>query len=97
MPAGYREYGERPKPLNPRETEPNRWDGDFMRLDGTYGGRVVSDPSGWLDAYGMGRYYGMITAPNTDDENLTTVPNRGLNLGAEPYIGPPRPKLRHEQ
>jgi hypothetical protein len=97
MPAGYREYGERPKPLNPRETEPNRWDGDFMRLDGIYAGKIVSDPSGWLDAYWMGRFYGMITAPNTNDKNLTTVPKRGLKLGAEPYAGPPRPKLKHEQ
>jgi len=97
MPAGYREYSERPKPLNPRETEPNRWDGDFMRLDGTYGGNIVSDPSGWLDAYWMGRYYGMITAPQTDDEELTTVPKRGIQLGAAPYNGPQRPPLWHEK
>jgi len=97
MPAGYREYSERPKPLNPRETEPNRWDGDFMRLDGTYGGRIVSDPSGWLDAYWMGRYYGMITAPQTNDTNLTTVKERRLSLGAAPYSGPQRPLLWHEQ
>ncbi len=97
MPKGYRMYAERPKPLNPREAEPNRWDGDFMRLDGTYGGRMVSDPSGWLDAYWMGRYYGMISAPQTDDESLTTVPKRDLRFGAEPYKGPARPKLKHER
>jgi hypothetical protein len=45
----------------------------------------------------MGRYYGMITAPQTDDPNLTTVPERGLQLGAAPYAGPPRPKLKHEK
>jgi len=61
------------------------------------GGRVVADPGGWLDAYWMGRYYGMITPPQTDDETLTTVPKRGLSLGAKPYAGPPRPKLWHEQ
>ena len=97
MPKGYRVYAERPKPLNPRETAPNRWDGDFMRLDEGYGGGVVSDPGGWLDAYWMGRYYGMITAPRTKDKELTTVPKRGLQLGAEPYSGPPRPKLWHEK
>ncbi|MCP4645879.1 MAG: hypothetical protein GY851_35875 [bacterium] len=96
-PKGYRVYARRPRPLNPREGEPNRWDGDFMRLDGTYGGRMVSDPSGWLDAYWMGRYYGFITAPATDDEALTTVPKRGLQLGADPYVGPARPKLWHEK
>jgi hypothetical protein len=96
-PKGYRMYAERPKPLSPRETEPNRWDGDFMRLDGDGGGKIVADPGGWLDAYWMGRYYGMITAPRTDDPNLITVPKRGLQLGAKPYDGPPRPKLWHEQ
>ncbi|GMW01549.1 MAG: hypothetical protein AMXMBFR84_26860 [Candidatus Hydrogenedentota bacterium] len=97
MPPGYTEYGRRPKPLNPRETEPNRWDGDFMRLDGVYGGKMVSDPSGWLDAYWMGRYYGLITAPQTKDKDLITVPKRGLQLGAAPYSGPERPKLEHER
>lgn len=96
-PPGYRMYAERSRPLSPRETEPNRWDGDFMRLDGGNRGEVVADPGGWLDAYWMGRYYGMITPPQTDDESLTTVPKRGLQLGAEPYKGPARPKLRHEQ
>jgi hypothetical protein len=96
MPKGFRMYSERPKPLNPRETTANRWDGNFMQLDEGHGGAVVSDPSGWLDAYWMGRYYGMITPPQTKDKQLTTVPRRGLQLGAEPYSGPPRPKLWHE-
>ncbi|MBI4559544.1 MAG: hypothetical protein HY706_18310 [Candidatus Hydrogenedentes bacterium] len=96
-PKGYRMYSERPKPLSPRETEPNRWDGDFMQLDATGGGAVIADPSGWLDAYWMGRYYGMITEPKTSDQSVTTVPKRGEQLGAKPYAGPPRPKLRHEQ
>ncbi|MFH1741270.1 MAG: hypothetical protein ABIH23_19880 [bacterium] len=94
---GYRMYSERPIHLSPRETEPNRWDGDFMRLDGGSSGKIVADPGGWLDAYWMGRYYGMITAPQSNDPALTTVPERGLKLGAEPYDGPARPKLRHEQ
>jgi len=96
-PKGYREYAERPKPLSPRETEPNRWDGDFMQLDGGSGGAVVADSGGWLDAYWMGRYYGMITPPQTNDVSLTTVPHRGLQLGAAPYAGPERPKLEHEK
>jgi hypothetical protein len=96
-PKGYREYAERPKPLSPRETEPNRWDGDFMQLDGGSGGEVVADSGGWLDAYWMGRYYGMITPPQTNDVSLTTVPHRGLQLGAAPYAGPERPKLEHEK
>ncbi|GMV95445.1 MAG: hypothetical protein AMXMBFR82_52230 [Candidatus Hydrogenedentota bacterium] len=95
-PEGYREYANRPRPLSPRETEPNRWDGDFLRLDGGYS-TVIADPGGWLDAYWMGRYYGMITAPQTDDKSLTTVPERNIQVGAKPYEGPARPKLYFEK
>ncbi len=95
-PEGYREYANRPRPLSPRETEPNRWDGDFLRLDGGYS-TVIADPGGWLDAYWMGRYYGMITAPQTDDKSLTTVPERDIQVGAKPYEGPERPKLYFEK
>ncbi len=95
-PKGYRMYSERPKPLSPRETEPNRWDGDFMQLDGG-SGTVIADPGGWLDAYWMGRYYGMITPPQTKDKDLISVPQRGLHVGAKPYAGPPRPKLSFEK
>ena len=65
-------------------------------LDGGGGGASVADPGGWLDAYCMGRYYGLITPPHTDDPSLTTVPQRSLRLGAAPYSGPTRPKLWHE-
>jgi hypothetical protein len=95
-PPGYRAYAGRPRPLSPRETEANRWDGDFQRLDRDLGGRVVAEPGGWLDAYWMGRYFGMITAPRTDDPSLVSVSDRGLQVGAKPYDGPPRPKLKHE-
>jgi hypothetical protein len=94
-PKGYRDYANRPRPMSPRETEPNRWDGDFLRLDGGYS-TVIADPGGWLDAYWMGRYYGMITAPQTKENDLTTVAERGLQIGAKPYAGPPRPKLNFE-
>lgn len=97
MPDGYRVYSERLRPMNPRETEPGRWDSNFMRLDGGSGGRAVADPGGWLDAYWMGRYYGMITAPQTDDPDLLTVPERDVKRGAAPYVGPSRPPLWHEE
>ena len=96
MPKGYRVYAERPRPFNPRETEPGRWDRDFMRLDGIGGGKSVADPGGWIEAYWMGRYYGMISPPQTDDPSLTSVPRRNLRFGAVPYSGPARPKLWHE-
>ena len=84
-------------PMTPRETCPERWDGDFMRLDGGHNGAVVADPGGWLDAYWMARYYGMLTAPNTGTRELITVPQRRELQGAAPYDGPPRPPLEHER
>jgi len=45
----------------------------------------------------MGRYYGMITAPQTDAPSLLTVEKRDMQLCAKPYAGPPRPKLEHER
>ena len=65
-----------------------------MELDGGSGGRVVIDPSGWLDAYWMGRYYGFILPPDTKEKSLLTVPKRNERHGAAPYDGPPRPALK---
>ncbi len=97
LPDGYHTYANRSKPLSPRATSPNRWDRDFMRLDQHHNGNTVADPGGWIEAYWMGRYYGMIKAPTTTDAELLTVPDRGLKFGAEPYTGPARPKLKHER
>lgn len=66
-------------------------------MDRQGGGNSATEPGGWLEAYWMGRYYGMITAPQTEDEVLLTVEQRGLELGAKPYTGPGRPKLKHEE
>ncbi|NIA13553.1 MAG: hypothetical protein GWP08_05685 [Nitrospiraceae bacterium] len=93
-PGGYVAYAGGARGLSPRVTGPIRWSNTTLQYDGGAGGRVVVDPSGWLDAYWMGRYYGFITAPATDDLELTTVEQRGLQLGAEPYKGPPRPPGR---
>ena len=89
---GYEPYSGGTKALSPREIGPIRWCSSPMAYDGGSAGRAVVDPSGWLDAYWMGRYYGFITAPTTDDPDLTSVEHRGLNVGAEQYKGPPRPQ-----
>ncbi len=94
---GYRMYSERIRSFSPRETRPARWDDNWLQMDRQGGGNSVTEPGGWLEAYWMGRYYGMITAPQTQDEALLTVPQRGLQLGAKPYTGPSRPKLKHEE
>ncbi|MBN2307907.1 MAG: hypothetical protein JXR94_02990 [Candidatus Hydrogenedentes bacterium] len=89
-PAGYVPYAGGVKAISPRERGPQRWTSPTLQFDGG-SGREVMDPSGWLDAYWMGRYFGFITAPDTDDASLTTVEERGLHVGARPYEGPARP------
>lgn len=89
-PEGYKSYVVGPKPISPRERGPHRWVDSTLALDGGSGAEVV-DPSGWLDAYWMGRYYGMILPPDTADPKLTTVDPPSRQLGAAPYDGPPRP------
>ena len=90
-PDGYVAYAGGTRALSPRVFGPIRWADSTLWYEGGAGGRVVVDPSGWLDAYWMGRYHGLITAPTTDDPKLTTVEKRGLQVGAEPYSGPSRP------
>jgi hypothetical protein len=96
MPEGYTNYVADTRALGPREQGVRRWDRDPLQLDGG-GDHAICDPSSYLDAYWMGRYYGFIKAPVTTDPNLLTVEKRGLQLGAEPYDGPPRPQLRHQR
>ncbi|MBI4559253.1 MAG: hypothetical protein HY706_16835 [Candidatus Hydrogenedentes bacterium] len=95
VPKGYTNYVTDTRALGPREQGVRRWDRDPLELDGG-GDYAIVDPSSYLDAYWMGRYYGFIKAPTTTDPKLLTVEKRGLQLGAKPYGGPPRPKLRHE-
>ena len=88
---GYVPYSGGTRAISPRESNPHRWTGSGLGLDGGNSGREVEDPSGWLDAYWMGRYFGFIEAPTVKDRELITVETRGLQLGAAPYDGPPRP------
>src|SRR5690606_12267709 len=73
-PAGYIPYAGKGRPYSPRSRGPIRWTDSSLETKAGHGGRVVVDPSGWLDAYWMGRYYGMITAPETSDGALLDVP-----------------------
>ncbi|MFP4501506.1 MAG: hypothetical protein ACLFTT_10950 [Candidatus Hydrogenedentota bacterium] len=80
-----------PKAMSPRATQPRR-PGRMLALDGGSGGRKAALPTPWLDHYWMGRYYGFIEAPDTDDPTATTLEDRPLEQrGAPPYDGPPRP------
>ncbi len=81
-----------PKAVSPRESEPKKLDETTLTLDGGSGGRRSITPNAWLESYWMGRYFGIIEAPDTDDPALTTIENSPLrSLGAKPYAGPPRP------
>lgn len=93
VPRGYVNYIGDWKCMTARDIGPARWDHDFMQLDGGSGGQAVGDPSGFIDAYWMGRYYGMILPPDTNDRRLLTVETRGRTLGAKPYAGPARPDV----
>lgn len=86
--AGYRGYTSATRALSPRENGPMRWDNTTLRLDGGSGGRAVTDPSGWLHAYWMGRYYGFIEPPEANDPELISVSRSNEQLGAKPYAGP---------
>ncbi len=82
------------KAFSPRETEPLRWDHWIMQADGGNGGNDVVEPSSWLMAYWMGRYYGFIQAPTVTDPALLTVqPAEVPQGGAKPYDGPARPEF----
>lgn len=77
----------------PRETEPLRWDHWLMQMDGGNHGNDVAEPSAWLLAYWMGRYYGWIGEAETKDPELIRVEHTfHRELGAKPYIGPSRPQ-----
>ncbi|HOZ45330.1 MAG TPA: hypothetical protein PLO37_01405 [Candidatus Hydrogenedentes bacterium] len=91
-PPGYVPYCDGTRAISPRERGPLRWSSSTLGCDGGNPNSVV-DPSGWLEAYWMGRYYGFIEAPTATDPVLITVEHRSLHLGAVPYDGPPRPPL----
>ena len=81
-----------PKGISPRESCPQKLDSTLLDLDGGNGGRSAICPNAWLESYWMGRYFGMIEAPTTDDPKLIAIEDRPLRqLGAAPYDGPPRP------
>ncbi len=91
---GYVPYGGGTRAMSPRETEAKRSSRSALPYDGGSGGRAVTEPTGWLEDYWMGRYYGFIEAPTATDPKLITVSRRlREHLGAAPYDGPPRPPI----
>ncbi|MBI5092466.1 MAG: hypothetical protein HZB26_08480 [Candidatus Hydrogenedentes bacterium] len=91
-PSGYVPYSGGAKPLSPRDRGPMRWTDSTLGPNGGSSGREVVDPSGWLTAYWMGRYFGFIEPPAVKARDLISVKPRGEHFGAKPYAGPPRPE-----
>jgi hypothetical protein len=89
---GYVPYGGGTRAISPRESGAKWGSRSALEYDGGAGSRVVTPPIGWLEDYWMGRYYGLIQPPTTQEAELTTVrPRAHPRKGAAPYDGPPRP------
>lgn len=90
---GYVPYSGGTKAISPRELDAAWGSRPAIRYDGGSGGRSVTPPIGWLEDYWMGRYYGFIQAPDTDDPGLLNPSPRTKGIsGAKPYAGAERPK-----
>ncbi|MCB9208700.1 MAG: hypothetical protein H6610_02840 [Ignavibacteriales bacterium] len=90
--SGYVSYEGGIKSISPRESSMKRGSRRSYNLDGGAAGRRVMEPTGFIRDYWMGRYYGLIEAPKTDDPELISVsPRYNQKFGAEPYKGDDRP------
>jgi len=85
---GYTSYEGAKRAFSPRESSSS------TAMDGGNNGKVMREPTEFLRDYWMGRYYGFILPPSTNDPDLISVKPSGLkNQGAKPYDGPARPIL----
>jgi hypothetical protein len=95
---GYVPYLGGTRAISPRETGPEMGSRSALRYDGGENSHGVTPPIGWLEDYWMGRYYGFIEAPKTQDPTLTSAPTRELRpRTAAPYNGPARPRSNWEK
>jgi hypothetical protein len=90
--AGYVPYMTTTKALSPRNMVSSWGARSAFYYDSGRGGRTLTPPIGWLEDYWMGRYFGMIEAPETTNSGLLTVTGHsGEPSKAAAYDGPPRP------
>ena len=89
---GYVPYAGGTRAISPRETESKWGDRSALQYDGDGDSKSVTPPIGWLEDYWMGRYYGFIEPPETQDSSVVSnrPPVRAAQ-GAAPYDGPKRP------
>jgi len=89
---GYTPYAGGTRAISPRELACTWGSRPSIEYDGGRDGRTITPPIGWLEDYWMGRYYGMIAAPEAQLPPFTW-PSDGAELAAAaPYHGPPRPR-----
>ncbi|HVV74071.1 MAG TPA: hypothetical protein VHI52_21635, partial [Verrucomicrobiae bacterium] len=89
---GYVPYGGGTRAISPRESEAKWGSRSALQYDGGENSQGVTPPIGWLLDYWMGRYYGFIQAPTTQEPGLISVaPRAEKRQGAAPYAGPKRP------
>jgi hypothetical protein len=89
---GYVPYAGGTRAMSPRETESKWGDSSALQYDGGQDSKAVTPPVAWLEGYWMGRYYGFIEPPRTQDAALISIPMRPrIARGATAYDGPPRP------
>jgi len=95
---GYVPYCGGTRAISPRETEAKWGSRPALQYDGGEDGKGVTPPIGWLMDYWMGRYYGFIEAPRSEDEILMSVKAPTTQYpAAAPYVGPPRPVAQWEK
>lgn len=86
---GYISYEGGTKIISPRESSGNR---NSINLDGRANGKRVMDPTDFIHDYWMGRYFGIISEPKTNDEDLIRYKDLfNQKNGAEKYNGEKRP------
>ena len=91
---GYVSYEGARKAISAREVAIDRGSYNVRRLDGGHNGLRVSEPVRYIHDYWMGRYHGFIKAPETTDSALISVERKpGVQKGAAPFNGPPRPVM----
>ena len=95
---GYVPYCGGTRAISPRETEAKWGSRPALQYDGGEDSKGVTPPIGWLMDYWMGRYYGFIEAPKTEDQTLVSAKQTdGRHSSATPYSGPPRPTAPWER
>jgi len=94
VPAGYVSYEKGRPVISPRERPVKKGVGGANEYDGGGDGRVVVEPVLFLREYWMGRYHGLIEAPEATEESLISVDRSKIKVkGAKPFDGPTIPKL----